>query len=98
MPSKGKQGALPPTFVTTNSVTLLARRVHLYLTEEDRERISGMLTCKGEDGDDSGEWGSKWGEMDLRGVLGRAEFVGVRDDAGGRGGAEVRGRGHSVEG
>lgn len=25
-----------------------------------------MLTCKGEDGDESGEWGSKWGEMDLR--------------------------------
>lgn len=66
MPSKGKQGALPPTFVTTNSVTLLARSVHLYLTEEDRERISGMLTCKGDDGDDSGEGGSKWGEMDLR--------------------------------
>lgn len=66
IPSNGKHGALPPTFVTTNSVTLLARRVHLYLTEEDNERISGMLTCKGEDGDESGEWGSKWGEMDLR--------------------------------
>lgn len=66
IPSNGKHGALPPTFVTTNSITLLARRVHLYLTEEDNERISGMLTCKGEDGDESGEWGSKWGEMDLR--------------------------------
>lgn len=42
--------------------------------------------------------GEEGGWEGLRGVLGRAEFVGVGDDAGGRGGAYVRGRGHSVEG